>query len=171
VQVTEAAPLVDTTSETLGGTIQQGAPKDLPLNGRSFQTLDQSGPLQKYSAVLMLKSGAFLWGLGKGGIIDLSTDGGKTWVSQVSPAHEDWLEGDAVSDMVCWLVGVHGVIARTTDGTHWEKIAPPAAAADANGVFPDWTHVKATDKNSAVIVAWDGRKFSTSNGGKTWRLQ
>jgi hypothetical protein len=39
VTVTEAAPLVDTTNATLGGTLNNTAINDLPLNGRNFQNL------------------------------------------------------------------------------------------------------------------------------------
>ena len=39
VTVSEAVPLVDTTSATLGGTLSNTAINDLPLNGRNFQNL------------------------------------------------------------------------------------------------------------------------------------
>ncbi len=39
VTVTEAVPLVDTTSATLGGTLSNQTINDLPLNGRNFQNL------------------------------------------------------------------------------------------------------------------------------------
>ena len=39
VQVTEEVPLVDTTSATLGGTIDNQTINDLPLNGRDYQKL------------------------------------------------------------------------------------------------------------------------------------
>jgi hypothetical protein len=39
VRVTAAPPLLDTTSAELGGTIQNQAINDLPLNGRNFQNL------------------------------------------------------------------------------------------------------------------------------------
>lgn len=39
VTVTEAAPLVDTTSATVGGTLTNTQINDLPLNGRNFQNL------------------------------------------------------------------------------------------------------------------------------------
>jgi hypothetical protein len=39
VQVTEAVPLVDTTSVTLGGTLSNQTINDLPLNGRNYQNL------------------------------------------------------------------------------------------------------------------------------------
>jgi Carboxypeptidase regulatory-like domain/TonB dependent receptor len=49
VTVTEAIPLVDTTSTTLGGTIQNAQINDLPLNGRNFENLLDLRPgVQKY---------------------------------------------------------------------------------------------------------------------------
>jgi hypothetical protein len=39
VTITEAVPLVDTSSATLGGTIENTDINDLPLNGRNFQNL------------------------------------------------------------------------------------------------------------------------------------
>lgn len=44
VTVTEALPMVDTTSATLGGTIQSDVISDLPLNGRNFENLLQLRP-------------------------------------------------------------------------------------------------------------------------------
>jgi photosystem II stability/assembly factor-like uncharacterized protein len=171
VTVTEATPLIDTTNGTIGGTLQQGAIVDLPLNGRNFQALDQALLAAGFTAVLKAPSGFAFWRVGKGGIIARSADAGKTWIAQVSPSMEDWLAGAAMSDKTCWLVGGHGAIARTTDGRHWKKIAAPAAAADSAGAFPDWLAVTATNKNSVAIVARDGRKFATSDGGKSWRQQ
>jgi len=39
VRVTEAPPLLDTTSAELGGTLQNQVINDLPLNGRNFENL------------------------------------------------------------------------------------------------------------------------------------
>jgi hypothetical protein len=39
ITITEEAPLVDVTSDTLGGTMSNKAINDLPLNGRDFQNL------------------------------------------------------------------------------------------------------------------------------------
>ena len=39
VQVTEAVPLVDTTSVTIGGTLSNQVINDLPINGRNFENL------------------------------------------------------------------------------------------------------------------------------------
>jgi hypothetical protein len=39
VQVTEAVPLIDSTSVTIGGTLSNATINDLPLNGRNYQNL------------------------------------------------------------------------------------------------------------------------------------
>jgi photosystem II stability/assembly factor-like uncharacterized protein len=120
--------------------------------------------------LLKAPSGSALWRAGKGGIIERSTDAGKTWVSQMSPSQDDWLAGVAVSDTVCWLVGRNGAIARTADGARWERIAPPQAAG-ADAKLPDWNAVAARDGLSVTITASDGRRFATTDAGKNWQLQ
>jgi hypothetical protein len=115
--------------------------------------------------------GSTVWRFGKGGTIERSGDSGETWVSQTSPIQEDWLAGVAVSDTACWAAGKNGSIARTTDGERWERVAPPAMAADANAKVPNWTAITARDAQSATITASDGRKFATADGGKTWQPQ
>jgi hypothetical protein len=171
VTVTESAPQVGTTNGTLGGTIQQGSSKDLPLNGRDYQALIKLRPAPEFLASLKAPSGSTLWRAGKGGIIERSTGAGKIWVSQASPSQEDWLAGTAVSDTVCWLVGRNGAIARTVDGLHWERISPPVQAAGTDAKLPDWISITTRDAQTATITASDGRKFATADGGKTWQLQ
>jgi hypothetical protein len=171
VTATEAAPSVETTSGTLSGTVEQKSSADVPLNGRSFKSLAELRPAVEYSALLKAPSGSSLWRGGKGGIIERSTDAGKTWVSEISPSQEDWIAGVATSNTVCWLLGRNGAIARTVDGNHWERVAPPAQAATVAGKFVDWIGITARDAQTATITASDGRKFTTTNGGKTWQLQ
>jgi photosystem II stability/assembly factor-like uncharacterized protein len=57
------------------------------------------------------------------------------------------------------------------DGARWERISPPAQAAATGGKLPDWTGIAARDAQSATITASDGRRFATSDGGKTWQPQ
>ena len=91
----------------------QGEAQSSGRNERAFAVFR---PIQKNSSLLKSPSGSILWRAGKGGIIERSTDAGKTWVSQMSPSKEDWLAGAAVSDTVCWMAGRNGAIARTMDG-------------------------------------------------------
>jgi hypothetical protein len=171
VIVTESAPRAGTTSGTLGGTLQQKPSADLSSNARNNKALATLRPTGEYSVLVKAPSGSTLWRGGKGGIIERSTDAGKTWVSQTSPSQEDWLSGAVASDTVCWLAGRNGAMARTLDGVHWERVAPPAQTAGTDARLPDWIGITARDAQSATIAASDGRMFATADGGKTWKLQ
>jgi hypothetical protein len=161
-------------NETLGASTVTAPSKvspELRADVRKEQAFRVVTPLQKDSALLKAPSSSVLWRVGKSGSIERSTDAGKTWAAQTSPSQEDWLAGAAISERICWLAGRHGVLARTVDGEHWERIAPPAQAARTGGAMPDWTDVTASDFRSATITAADGRKFATADGGKTWQSQ
>jgi len=110
------------------------------------------------------------WRFGGGGRIERSSDGGRTWVQQVSPVKTELLAGSAPSETVCWIVGRGGAIVRTTDGVNWESVVSPAEAEE-NGQPPDWTFVEARDALYVVIHTENGRRFYTSDGGKTWQAQ
>jgi hypothetical protein len=69
--------------------------------------------------------------------------------------------GSAPSALVCWLVGRGGVVLRTTDGITFTSITAPAAV--------DFTSVVAASATSATVSAADGRTFTTSDAGLTWR--
>jgi hypothetical protein len=138
---------------------------------RKEQAFALAAPVQKVPSVLKAPSGSTLWRAGLSGKIERSTDGGATWSQQASPSQVDWLAGAAVSNIVCWLVGRRGVIARTINGQHWDIVASPPTAAGADGAPPDWTSIVASDSQTVTITASDGRKFSTADGGNTWQAQ
>ena len=152
-----------------GGLPAQKAPGAPAIAGRTNEAMAVSRLAKGDSALLKSATGSVLWRGGKAGRIERSTDGGKSWISLASPSAEDWLAGAAVSDSVCWLAGRHGAIARTTDGQNWQRILPPAQAAGPDGSEPDWTALTASDAKNATITAADGRRFSTNDGGQTWK--
>jgi hypothetical protein len=167
----QAASVQGEAAANTGGTVAPTISPEARASARKEQPLAVFRQVQKYDSLLKAPSGSAVWRAGKGGIIERSTDAGKTWVSQASPSQEDWLAGAAVSDAICWLVGRNGAIARTADGEHWERIAPPSQAAEADAKFPDWNAITALDGQSATIAANDGRRYATPDAGKTWRLQ
>jgi hypothetical protein len=171
VTVTEAAPLVQTANSALSGILNESKVKDLPLNGRNYESLLKLDAAGEFPTQINSPSGKILWRAGKGGVIQRSADAGRTWTPQKSPLQEDWFAGAAVSDKICWIAGRSGAIARTTDGNHWKKIAPPPMAADSSGKFPDWISITASDAKNVTITASDQRHFSTQNAGKTWTAQ
>jgi hypothetical protein len=69
--------------------------------------------------------------------------------------------GVAPLPSVCWLVGRGGVVLRTSDAQHFERVPFPATV--------DLVLIRAQDGTSATITAADGRMWTTTDEGKTWR--
>ena len=96
-----------------------------------------------------------------GGFVSRTTDGGATWnATQVSP-NAKLVAGNAPNANICWVVGQKGRIYRTADGVNWKRISPPTQS--------NFTTVTAQNASSATVTTADGKRFSTSNGGKTWQ--
>jgi photosystem II stability/assembly factor-like uncharacterized protein len=96
------------------------------------------------------------------GRIERTTDGGATWVlDEPAGLSQPVLAGAAISNDVCWLVGSGGlVLRRSTPGT-WSRVTPPSLLS--------LVAVAAESASEAVVTASDGRRYSTTDGGATWR--
>jgi hypothetical protein len=104
-----------------------------------------------------------LWLVSDGGDVGRSEDGGATWKFTSLGLRGLFVSGAAPTVKICWLLGEHGAIFRTTDGTTWMQVPFPSAADDA-----EFEHIEAKDDLTATVTEADDRKFSTSDGGKTW---
>jgi hypothetical protein len=100
------------------------------------------------------------WRLGARGTIEHRASDGQ-WLRQNSGVSTDLTAGAAPSPTVCWAVGAGGTIVRTADGEHWQRLDSPTSA--------NLVAVSAIDAASAVVTAADGRRFTTSDAGRTWR--
>ncbi len=103
------------------------------------------------------------WKLQPGGLVELTTDGGKKWKSLNARAPGELTSGSAPSDRVCWIAGKAGTLILTTDrGGHWTRITTPIAE-DLGGVY-------ASDaKHASVWDAANHKRYETSDGGATWK--
>jgi hypothetical protein len=103
------------------------------------------------------------WRVTGGTKIERSIDAGKTWVAmELQPALTTRLTaGKATSQFVCWFVGANGVVLLTTDGRTLRRVSIPESVALAG--------VTAEDGLRATVIAADGRRFSTIDGGLTWK--
>jgi photosystem II stability/assembly factor-like uncharacterized protein len=101
------------------------------------------------------------WRIVAGTTVERSIDGGVTWQAQSTGATGRLTAGAAPSVTVCWLVGASGLVLMTRDAQAWERVAFPEAI--------DLRAVAAVDGLRATVTAADGRVFSTTDGGKTWR--
>jgi len=105
--------------------------------------------------------GQVSWRAGQAGIIQFSSDAGKSWTLQPSGVISDLLGGSAPSDKVCWIVGRAGTVLRTTDGgAHWQKIRPPSQEDLHSGFAVDARQATASSANA---------KYETTDGGITWQ--
>jgi hypothetical protein len=96
------------------------------------------------------------------GAVDRSVDGGLTWQPQsLGIAAAPIRAGAAPSTRVCWLVGAGGLVFVTTDGAAWVRVAFPETI--------DLVGVLAEDATHATVTAADGRRFTTTDGGRSWR--
>jgi hypothetical protein len=98
-----------------------------------------------------------------GPVVERSTDGGSTWSTVFTLAGAELTGGAAPSGSTCWVIGRRGVVLRSTDGRTFSLVTAPA--------MTDLSAVNATDTRSASVLTIDGRTFSTTDGGATWRRQ
>jgi Putative zinc-finger len=96
------------------------------------------------------------------GFVERSEDGGASWLG----GH--WLDqnarfnaGSAPAAKVCWLVGDGGIILLTEDASNWQVIPAPVTA--------DFVAINARNASTATVIAADGRRFTTTNRGKSWK--
>ena len=105
--------------------------------------------------------GIVRWQFGQDGRVRRSVDGGKSWQERSLGDRVDLAAGSAPLPNVCWVVGSGGTVLLTVDGEIWQRRPFP---------FPlDLAAVRAADARSAVVIARDGRRFETHDGGVTWR--
>jgi hypothetical protein len=95
--------------------------------------------------------------------IELSQDGGRTWLTVRLPQGEVVTAGASPAPLVCWIVGRRGLVLVATDGTDFTRIPFPEAV--------DLTAVSSPELRIAVVTTADGRTFRTENAGRSWRQQ
>jgi hypothetical protein len=123
----------------------------------SFETAEQ----RSAEKLIRTPDPSVLWRLTRGGFVERSVDGGASWHGQLPNSDARLVAGSAPGAKICWLVGRDGIILLTTDGTKWKTISPPVRA--------DFVNAAARNASSATLTAADGRKFSTTDGGKHWK--
>jgi hypothetical protein len=158
------------------------AAQTLPLQGRNVQlsgaTIDNQGqaPIQakaRNTADLLGLSGLpsetviptpdpkVLWRIAQAGFVERTEDGGATWQGQLPDPNAQLMAGAAPSTKVCWFAGRDGKILLTKNSKSWKRVPPPTTG--------DFTAIAAKDASSATVTTSDGRQFSTTNAGKSWK--
>lgn len=142
------------------------------FGGRIVSSANEVNQLAKAAPVPIVFSSpgrAALWRIGLGGRIEHSTNQGQSWEPQTSGVTADLLAGAAPAQKIAWIVGRAGVILRTDDSEHWQRVPPPSVSpAAASNPALDWVGVEARDGLHATITSRDLRRFATEDGGRTW---
>src|SRR4051812_13790126 len=101
------------------------------------------------------------WRILPAGHVARSIDRGTTWQEQSTGVSVALMAGAAPSRDVCWLAGAAGTIVISSDGVTWQRVAFPEAI--------QLVSVRASDASNATVTSADGRTFTTTDGGKSWR--
>jgi hypothetical protein len=158
----QAAPSARTVAPSGAAEVSGGVTQQQEIAGMSkFSEKAKMRLANSLGEVTIATLGGLVsWRVGQAGIIDFSSDAGKTWALQSSGVTTDLLAGSAPTDKVCWIVGSSGTILRTTNaGQHWQKLPPP--------VLEDILAVIAVDARRATISLTNG-SYQTTDGGATW---
>jgi hypothetical protein len=101
------------------------------------------------------------WRIGRPGVVLRTSDGGLTWEELVTGVNVPLRAGSEARGAV-WMVGDAGTVLLSVDGrSRWTRVDAPANVT--------LVAVQATDERTATVTAADGRVFSTTDGGQTWR--
>jgi hypothetical protein len=93
--------------------------------------------------------------------VERSTDGGATWTRSTG-AESPLNAGSSPSPAVCWVVGARGSVLVTTDsGRTWQRVPFPEQS--------NLVRVIATSADAAAVTAENGRTFTTSDRGGSWK--
>jgi len=105
------------------------------------------------------------WRVVEGRLVQRSLDQGRSWSTQyaIDAAPGRINAGICPTAAVCWLAGRSGLVLRTIDGQNWQRLA---FSQDI-----ELTSVSSTDERTATVTAVDGRRFVTTDGGRTWLQQ
>ena len=150
-----AAPPVPLTTDSSSQPAPRAAAKSLPVPFRSLAKEINS------TVEVVSPDRNTRWRLVTGGGVEHSTDGGATWQVQSTGAARSLTTGAAPAPTTCWLVGRAGIVLLSTDGRTWQRVAFPETI--------DLVAIRASDGANATVTAADGRAFTTTDGGKTWR--
>lgn len=128
----------------------------------SAQAERRQAVAQQVAAPIEIRSpdSARRWRILPGGTIERTTTAGTAWEPVEIAPPATIVAGSSPSASVCWLVGPGGAVRVTTDGVRFDQVPFPEPV--------NLVGVRATDAESAVVIAADGTEFQTTDRGGSW---
>lgn len=150
-----AAPTPGRAREGFADTAQQAAPTAPPAAGAAG-----SRRLAATASTIDVASSdaSTRWRM-RGGVLERTTDGGKTWETRAEALQGAWIAGASPAPDVVWFIGRGGDVLIYADGQAVRRRLP-------EGVDP--VSVVVVNGREGVVSAVDGRAFATTDGGVTW---
>ncbi|MCC7246396.1 MAG: hypothetical protein IT269_12005, partial [Saprospiraceae bacterium] len=104
------------------------------------------------------------WTVGAGGAVNKTTDGGNSWINQVSGSSASLQAVHFVDENTGWISGGASTILKTTNGgTTWAPQTAPAGWP-STFIYDIWF----ADANIGYLCGASGRAAKTTDGGATW---
>jgi hypothetical protein len=155
------------------GEVHFAAAPAAPARSSGADTAAKVSPPQAQSQMNSLRQAdaaavPSLWKLSPDGSPLRSTDDARSW--QVIPVQPGvhFRVVNTIGDEV-WLGGSAGELFHSSDrGETWSKVEPAYAGAKLNS---DIAGIAFRDAQNGALKTADGQTWTTSDGGKTWRLQ
>jgi hypothetical protein len=151
-------------SEFVGRRILAPAARPVAVGGEGRGggvTAGAAGGISSASAAAQPSAGPVRWRIHASGRVERSVSGGASWEAIPIEPPTFITAGDAPGPSICWLVGRGGVVLRSVDGLHFERLSVPDPA--------DLASVRASDAAHADVTTVDGRVLTTADGGLSWR--
>lgn len=184
INVTATAPLIQAQSGERSLTVSATQVENLPIAHGSFASLSADVtkrvvaefgvPNVMMDGVSAIDVGGAMvdtlatatatasrWRVFAGGEVQRSATTNGPWEAVTIDSAVHITTGVAPLPSVCWLIGRAGVVLRTSDAQHFERVPFPATV--------DLVLIRAQNGASATVTAADGRIWTTTDEGKTWR--
>jgi Carboxypeptidase regulatory-like domain/Putative zinc-finger len=127
----------------------------------TLAALTETVTVQSASKTPREQMGATRWRIFSNNVVHRSGDGVNWTTVRLDAGLPEVTTGVAPAPAICWLVGRAGLVLVMSNGTTFRRVATPANV--------DLRSVQATDALNATVTAADGRKFTTADGGLSWK--
>ena len=142
-----------------------------PAIGSTSETVEVSGgPLMLESAQVELakRVGSPRWNVTADGDVLRSLDAGKNWKTITIDSKAQFV-AVATTGASIWAGGKGGALYHSTDvGEHWTRITPRDGS---NSLTADISGIEFTDVNHGTVHAGGNERWTTSDGGKSWKRE
>jgi len=154
----EVAPI---SQPTMGTAVRADLPVHVQALGRG--AVEFSAPTVGTTTLEAARSAQPVrWRIEATGSVARSADGGVSWAAVLLAPSTVITAGSAPVGGVCWLAGRNGTVLRSTDDATFVPVVVPEAGAVAT--------IQARDASTATVTMAGGRVFSTTDGGRSWRV-